>query len=223
MNSTEIITINHEDRLLENVINKLQIYMEQHDDTLYALAAKVGFAYQPFYRLINKKHMPTLGSLVMIAEHFSCTVAELIDENVFIDIDLFESTNKLTDSMAKIRVYIAYAKFLPLIHEQFFALRFSPKEQAILPNQDDQIDSAFKQVCVCYKITDIKIDGIFLVKYKNKITLLNILSISSKYVVVDFNGIETKVDKEQLTPIAQFFGYLNLSNHNELILRGVIQ
>ncbi|MCC2645852.1 MAG: hypothetical protein K0R94_1630, partial [Burkholderiales bacterium] len=59
--------LNQEVTVLDNVINKLQVYMDQNGQTLYGLASTMGFAYQPFYRLMTKKHLPTLNSLSIIA------------------------------------------------------------------------------------------------------------------------------------------------------------
>ncbi|MCC2624388.1 MAG: hypothetical protein K0R14_261 [Burkholderiales bacterium] len=208
--------------ILDNVINKLQIYMDQNKQTLYGLAAKMGFAYQPFYRLMTKKHLPTLNSLTVIASHFGCSVAELIHEDVFIDVDCYDSFADAVNmkKSPKIRAYVPYKKYSQLIYSNFFAVKGHVPWQGYEQSSTDHkaIDSKY---AIFYRVDTISIDGVFLVNYKSKDVLLEVVSVSSKYVIALLNGKETKIDVASIKPIAHFFSYLTLMKKNQPIVLGV--
>lgn len=201
--------------VLDNVINKLHIYMEQNDQTLYGLASKMGFSYQPFYRIITKKHLPTIDSLVMIANHFNCTVSELIADKVFCDINLFAKANDIIKQQIKsnIRIYIPYTQFLPLVKKEFFCLEELPEKGILGMDTSDAY--------VFYKTEVIDIDGIFLVMHQNKIRLLNVVSISSKYIVVEENKQEIKIEQCEVQALAKFFNFLTINYDS--VLAGVLK
>lgn len=161
--------------ILDNVINKLQIYMDQNKQTLYGLAAKMGFAYQPFYRLMTKKHLPTLNSLTIIASHFDCTVAELIHEDVFIDVDCFDNFADAVSAKRapKIRAYIPYDKYIQLINSNFFAVKGQVPWQSYEQTSTDHKSSDSKYA-LFYRVDTMSIDGVFLVNYKSKDVLLEV-------------------------------------------------
>lgn len=200
---------------LDNVINKLQISMDQNDQTLYGLASKMGFSYQPFYRIITKKHLPTIDSLVMIAKHFDCSVSELINEKIFCDVQLFSKVNDLIKQQLKsiIRIYVPYAEFIPLIKKEFFCLEDIPDKEIL--------NTKASNIYVFYKTNTIEMDGIFLVHYQNKIRLLNIVSVSSKYIVIEEDKQEIKIEQCAIQTIAKFFNFLMLNYDS--ILTGVLR
>ncbi|HLX52879.1 MAG TPA: hypothetical protein VKR58_03005, partial [Aquella sp.] len=176
----------------------------------------------PFYRLITKKHLPTLNSLSVIASHFDCSVSELIHDDIFIDVDYF---NNFDDAVSvvkttKIRIYIPYKDFLPLIHNNFFAI------QPIVSNQtgkqkQTEIHKAASSGAIFYRVDNISIDGIFLVNYKSKNMLIEVLSVSSKFIVAVLDGKETKIDMTDIKPIARFFSGLTLIDKNQNTIVGV--
>src|SRR6185437_1496994 len=216
--------LNQEVTILDNVINKLQVYMDQSKETLYGLASTMGFAYQPFYRLITKKHLPTLNSLSVIAAHFNCSVSELIHEDIFVDIDCFSNFDDAVAAVKtpKIRIYIPYNQFLPLIHNNFFAMKVFASDQTGKQKQTE-VQKVAGSSSIFYRVDTINIDGIFLVNYKSKNMLIEVLSISSKYIVAILDGKETKIDITGIKPIAQFFSGLTLINKNQPIIVGVIK
>lgn len=216
------ILLSQEVTVLDNVINKLQVYMDQNDQTLYGLASTMGFAYQPFYRLMTKKHLPTLNSLSVIADHFDCTVSELIHEDVFVDIDCFNNLEDATISAdsSRIRVYIPYNDFLPLMYSAFFAVKVGVSGQ-ISKQKNEKVQSIYNSSAIFHRVDSISIDGVFLVNYKSKNILLEVLSISSKYVIAILEGKETKIDTSTIKPIAQFFSYLSLVNKSQPVIIGV--
>ncbi|HMT02564.1 MAG TPA: helix-turn-helix transcriptional regulator [Burkholderiales bacterium] len=116
---------NKELTLINNIIDKLQIDMEKNNQTLYSLSTTLGFEYQPFYRLIKNKKLPTISTLAMITEHLGCSIEELISDKVYIDIHLINnlkeiSTLSSSPKKAKISLpikdtsLILIMKYLPL-------------------------------------------------------------------------------------------------------------
>lgn len=212
------IILTPEDEVMDNVVNKLRIYMEKNALTLHGLASKIGFAYQPFWRLMTKKHSPTINSLSMIVPHFDCTISELINDNVFLDVALFNNVEAFinkNDIESKIRIYIPHTQFLPLIHKQFVAIKIC------LQKHNTTSDLQPFDISVFYLVNSIDIDGVFLVNYNNENILLDVFSISTKYIWTYLNGKEVKIDKSQVVPLAKFFNYLNLLDPTKSALIGV--
>ena len=82
---------NIEEKTIDNIIEKLTVYMDRNNQTMHGLATTMGFSYQPFYRLMTKKSLPTITSLASISKYLNCTISQLTDENIFLDIKSFDS------------------------------------------------------------------------------------------------------------------------------------
>lgn len=207
----------NEEKLIDNVINKLQIHMEQNKQNLHSLAAKMGFAYQPFYRLLTKRHLPTINSLDIIAKHLNCTLGELVHEDIFTDLPSFNNINNVftEDHNSTIRMYLSCEQFAPLMNAKFFAVKFNPSSIS----ESKEVLAHYYQIFYC--IDSVNIDGIFLINYKAKNILLDVLSISSKFIVTEIKGEEVKIDVNEIKPIGKFFNYLTITEQN--ILTGAIK
>lgn len=193
---------------LNNVINKLQVYMDRNNQTLHGLASTMGFAYQPFYRLVTKKHLPTISSLGLIATHLNCSIAELTHENIFLDICSYENIlDDLTaENNSKYRIYIPYEEYIKHLRSHFFALKCQ-KVQYGKVDKEVYLDELFQ---LFFSTDDFFMDGIYLVQYHGEKVLMNVLSISSKFVVIEENNQEVKIDIESLKVIAKLFSYLEI-------------
>lgn len=204
-----------ENLLIDNIINKLQLYMTRNNQNLYSLATTLGFAYQPFYRLIKNRNLPTISSLAMIAEHLSCSIEELISDKVFLDIPViknFEQIAKLDklNKSATIRIYIPYTEYLPYVHDKFFAIKANePKLEGI-------------DHCKIYTVSQrITTDGQFIVKYQDKITNFEVISTSSKFIITELNNTEQRITHDQFVPLAKFFHSALVSDLNSSYIQGV--
>lgn len=212
---SELNTKNSPDEVaLDNAIYKLKIYMDRTKQTLHGLANTMGFAYQPFYRLMTKKHIPTISSFGIIASHLNCTISELTNDTFFLDINYFQN---ITDDLSqetenKCRVYIPHEKYKNYLHEYFFAL----STKAIKNNTTQE-----NLYYLFYLSKNINIDGTFLVKHNNKIKIINVLSVSSKFIVIEDNQQEIKIDLNEITPIAKLFSYLEINKDNDTKLFGI--
>lgn len=204
---------------LNNVINKLQIYMDRNKQTLHGLATTMGFAYQPFYRLMTKKHLPTISSFGLIASHLNCSIAELSHENVFLDINYYSDISEYLkrENSETCRIYIPYEQYRNHLNSSFFAIQSKQKniKDKCAANSHGQLYELF------YSVDNILMDGTFLAEYKDKKILINVLSISSKFIIIEENSTEVKVDIKLITPIAKFFSYLELTSHNTTKLFGI--
>lgn len=204
-------SLSPENIALNNVINKLQIYMEKNKQTLHGLATTMGFSYQPFYRLMTKKHLPTISSLSLIASHLNCSIAELTHNDVFIDISYYHtlSVNLDEESKKKCRIYIPYEQYYMYLNCHFFAIEYQNENIQYVTLAD--LDKMYQ---LFYSIDNISMDGLFLVNYNSQNVLINVMSASSKYVVVEENKKEHKIDIKLIKPIAKFFSYLELTKYN---------
>ncbi len=206
---------NKELALINNIIDKLQIDMEKNNQTLYSLSTTLGFEYQPFYRLIKNKKLPTISTLAMITEHLDCSIEELISDKVYIDIPVINNLKEistLSSSSIKAKVSLPIKDYLPYLNNEIFALKI------------EELKKLGIEYCKIYFKTDqINGDGIFIATYQKKITQLNITSISSKFLIVEFNNKEQKIPREEIQPIAKFFNEALLFKFNNNYTQGVIK
>lgn len=203
----------NETNLLDNVINKLKLSMIQNNQNLHELASSMGFSYLAVYRLFSKKHLPTINSLELIASNLNCTVSELIDNRIFLNIKCFNSINdKVKNNIPEymIRVYINYNEFSSLIANNFFAIIGYLEKTSFLRENSIFDFKSEDYYAIFYDTDKIDIDGQFLVEYNSQKLILNILSVSSKYVIVLENDVETKIDLNLIKPIAKFFNYVEI-------------
>ena len=212
---SELNTKNSPDEIaLDNAIYKLKIYMDRTKQTLHGLANTMGFAYQPFYRLMTKKHIPTISSFGIIASHLNCTISELTNDTFFLDINYFQNImdDLSQETENKCRVYIPHEKYKNYLHEYFFAL----STKAIKSNAAQE-----NLYYLFYLSSKINIDGTFLVKHNNKIKIINVVSVSSKFIVIEDNHQEIKIDLNEITPIAKLYSYLEINKNNDTKLFGI--
>jgi hypothetical protein len=206
-----------DEEALDNAIYKLKIYMDRTKQTLHGLANTMGFAYQPFYRLMTKKHIPTISSFGLIASHLNCTISELTNDTFFLDINYYQTlvADFTEESTKKCRVYIPHEKYKEFIHEHFFALSTKVFKDNAMNYWQDNLFYLF------FITKDIKIDGLFLVEYKNEVTIINVTSVSSKFIVIESDGVEQKVELKDIKPKARLFNYLEITNDNHTKIFGI--
>lgn len=206
---------NKELALINNIINKLQIDMEKSNQTLYSLSTTLGFEYQPFYRLIKNKKLPTISTLAMITEHFQCSIEELISDKVYIDIHVINNLDEistLSSNIKKAKISLPIKDYLPYIHNEIFAVKI------------EELQKLGIEYCKIYfKTEQINDDGIYITFYQNKITQLNVTSTSSKFLIVEFNNQEQRIPREEIQPIAKFFNEALLFKSNNNYTQGVIK
>jgi len=196
---------------IENIIEKLQIHMQRNNQTMHGLASSMGFDYQPFYRLMTKKSLPTISSLNHIAEKLNCSISELLADHIFIDIPSFTSIeNYLANrSAAPIRIFITKEMLQDM--DECIAIKTD------IPNKNHQLNNIEyllnTNVYQLFTVTSkINIDGFFLVKYKKQITILEVVSISSKVIMAMVDGKIVQIPTEDLEAYAKFITYIELPN-----------
>ncbi len=205
------------DSALDNIVNKLQIYLRRTNQTLYGLAASMGFQYQPLYRIITKKHIPTIVSVELIAKYFKCTVAELIQEKVFLDIECYDDFSQIfnINKVDMCRIYIPYTAYLPLIQYNFFAVKYSNISAKNASHHTYQ---------VFYSIDKLLLNGEYIVEYNGQKVIMNILGISSKEITVKTSSNqEKKIDTSLIKLIAKFFNTFEIYDGNLSVSIGVKQ
>lgn len=214
--------------LINNIINKLQIHMEKTQQTLYNLSVTLGFEYQPFYRLMKNKRLPTISSLAMITEHLQCTIEELISDKILVDINLINTlddislyntnlddstsskTNTTVSKNKAVKISIPVKDYMPYIHDNFFAIKFKNLQT-----------SGIEHWKTYFTTNTINTDGIFLVNYQDKIVEFNVISTSSKFIIIESNNQESRILQSEIKPLAKFFNNLLLFESDSYYLQGV--
>lgn len=226
MNTTNKKIESLQTRLINNIINKLNIYMQRNKQNLFSLANSFGFAYQPFYRLIKHRSVPTFPSLAMIACNLNCSLEELISDDVFIDIPVIEDISqcKSIDKCPTIRFYIPYEQYQPCIDDNFFAMR---------TNEDTLYKAEHYKIYIFTK--SFSSAGEFMVSYKSKVKQqpsvvkikhLNVVAVGSEHIYINNkeDNSEEKSSTKLYTPIAKVFSdalVVKGKSSNHHFIRGV--
>ncbi|MCX8515039.1 MAG: helix-turn-helix domain-containing protein [Burkholderiales bacterium] len=200
--------------LINNIISKLQIHMDKTEQTLYSLSATLGFEYQPFYRLMKNKKLPTISSIAMITEHLQCSIEDLISDKILVEVSLIDSIENIQtlEVTETTKVPMLIQEYLPYIHNTFVALKIEALEHL-------QIEH-YKLYC---KIDQINTDGVFIARYQGQIVEFNVISTSSTFIIVENDNNEQRIPQDQIEPIAKFFNNLLLFEAGNDYLQGVKQ
>ena len=198
--------------LINNIICKLQIHMDKTNQTLHSLANNLGFDYQPFYRLVRNKKLPTISTLAMITEHLQCSISDLISENILVDVSLINSFKEiiLPNKTNIIKIQVPIVEYTPYIHYDFYAIKLDT------PNQ-----FGVSSAKIYVTNNQINSDGIFIVKYQDKIIELNVSSVSSRFIIAEVSNKEQRILQTELQPIAKFFNDLILCEASKSYIYGV--
>lgn len=193
---------------IENVINKINIYIKKHEITLHQFANSVGHNYQTLYRLLNNHFLPSMASLQTIAKYFNCTISELTNDNIFIDIPLYENFDEFKAGNSinhNIRIYLPYQIFLPIYDREFFAIKNS-LSQVEQKYQINDLDIILNTNCcqIFYKTNQITLDGNYYVTYQSDSKMLNVLSVSRSSVIVNVKGAINHLSISEIIPIAYY-------------------
>lgn len=173
-------------KLVTYVAQKLEIYMQKNNKTIFSLAKIMNIDRQAFYRIINKKNAPTISSLFTIATKLECSIQELIDENIFVDIPIYESINLNKISQTK-RIFIPYQDYMNISSAELFGIQVA------------------RELRVYYKINNIFSDGFYILQYKSKTVEIEILSAGTKLLIASIEGKEKRINNEHVFPVAKFY------------------
>lgn len=210
-------------KAIDNVIEKLQVYMNRKDQTMHGLAHSMGFAYQPFYRLMTKKNLPTISSLDSIAQNLGCTISELTSSEVFLDVPCYDSIesyleNKTTNT---VRVYLPYEMLQSFLKEELIVLKTSLISKQLDFDLNNINYFANTNVYQLFTVSKkLSLDGFYLVKYQNKMQILETLSVSSKMITAKIKGATVQVPFAELEIFAKFISYVELPNHRQQVVYG---
>lgn len=216
-------SIDRENKALANTIEKLNFYMDKTGQTLFGLAAQMGIKYQPLYRLVYKKYLPTINSLHGIANYFNCNISELIMDEIFIDIPTFNTPAQVLSKLPSgvLRVYVPFSFREELIAKDFFALKVDDIKTDKDNTGNINIVPRNKHYQIFYWDSTVDI-GIFLVKHNDNHTILEILNKSRTHILTKDNENEKSLLISEIQSIAKFFCYVEIpySNPEQIILHG---
>lgn len=191
-----------ESELIQSIVKKINAYMEQNGQTLFNLAQTTGFAYQPLHRLMKGISVPNLSSLAMLSDYLNCSIAELISDEFFIDVDVIANIKELPDYKSKLksRIYIPYDDFMPHISRKFILLAES---------ENSTINKVF------YITNEIIGDGEFIVIYKKQHVIMNVVLSSSKFILIEKNAKEERIPVEEVQVLAKLFKHSMMYDHTK--------
>ena len=181
--------------LVDNVVNKINIYMQRNNQTLYNLASNFGFAYQPFYKLVTKRGLPNLSSLATLADCLGYTIDELVGDKVIVKIKIYNSLQDASKfcNPGSAKIYLSAAKYTSVLHDDFFAI----VERSNIPGVG---------LGKIYTLVDkFDIDSQYLAIYQDQAAILNVTGVSSKFVLAEEGDKEIKITLENLKPIGKLF------------------
>ena len=198
--------------IIDNMINKLRIYMVHNNERLLGLSILLGFTYQPFYRLMKSRKIPDSSSMAALAERLDCSIGELINDQIFLDIPVVTSAANpdISKSKEKIKLSFPIATYMPHVRRDFFAIKM---KQLQLPN--------IKYYNVYFKTDEIISDGVFIVNYQENIVELNIVSVGSKFIFVELDNEEKRIPRSDVQPLAMLFNSAIVTDANCNYIYGI--
>lgn len=170
--------------LVNNVAKKLEIYMQRNNQTIFSLAKLMNIDRQPFYRIINRKNVPTISSLFIIASNLNCSIQELISKFIFIDIPIYEDFNNKSMN-SSYRIYISCDDYLDISSYELFGIK------------------VFNELKIYYKVNNFINDGNYIVNYNSQILEMEILSAGSNLIIALIENKEQRINTQQIKPIAK--------------------
>ena len=176
----------HELDLVNNVARKLEIYIQRNNTTKFALSKLMNIDRQPFYRILNRKNVPTISSLFIIANNLSCTVQELISTYIFIDIPTYTDF-LLSEKSICHRIYLQTEDYKTIENKNLYGVITG------------------EMLRVFYKIDDFLNDGKYFVQFNNDYIDLEVLSAGSNLIIAKINNEEKRLERHYISPIAKHF------------------
>ena len=191
---------------------------------MHEMATKLGFAYQPFYRLMNKKTPPTLYSLYNIAQNLKCSIAELVDnKTIFFDVNCYQDFEFYFEKKQpnnKIRIYLPLEILDDVEYGELFTIKSEIAENKIINLINGlkyHLDLNTYQLFVSTK--KIFLDGIFLIFYDNRLQLVNVINASSTIITINYENSIRELKVQDILVYAKFISFVNISNNN--LLKGI--
>lgn len=206
---------------IDNIIKKLQVYMQRNSQSMHGLANLLGFAYQPFYRLMTKKNFPTISSLSSISKNLKCSIAELTGDEVFLDVPCYETLDNviLNDSSSMVRIYMPYELLKLIMHDQFFVVK-TYLDKTLCNINGVEYDFNTNVYQIFSKVSKIDLDGFFLVRYKGETVVLEVINVSRTVIAAKYQNKSTAVPVGELSVFGKFvcFAELKQSDLNHVSL-----
>lgn len=178
-----------EKNIIDNIANKLQIILDKDGGNILKLSKLIGVDKQPLYRIMKREHIPNIIFLLMIAKYLNCTIAELIDEAFFLDIDIcYNYDLNAQNKHEKYRIYVRDENFMSVVNNEFFGV----------------VESSF--IKVFYKTNKILNDGYYLVHDdKNRVEEINILSAGTNLIIALINNQEVRLTPDKIKVTAKLY------------------
>jgi len=186
-----------EKKIINNIANKLEIVLHQNQITTLGLSKLLDVDKQPLYRILKREHIPNILFLEMIANYLKCTILELMADEFFLDIQVYNNYDVIThDAYANYRIYVVDENFMQVVGYKFFGIL------------------AGSHIKVFYEIDTIITDGYYL--YQNGSTLeeINIISAGKNLLIALINNEEVRLEPSNITVQAKLYTTVAITQLN---------
>lgn len=198
---------------IDNVIEKLQLHIQRTKQSMHELANKLDFGYQPFFRLMTKKNLPTVSALDSIAKILNCTISELTSNNAFLDVPAYNSIDDFQKekSIGSVRVYLAKSILNQFLHDELIAIKASLATQSVAYKLNDIAYISNENLYQLFKVSnELASEKLFVVNHENQIKLMEFSTVTNEMIITIVNDAEVRIPIGDISIIAKFIGYVEL-------------
>lgn len=196
---------------IENVTKKLQIYLNENNLSVLKLSQLIGMKYQTLKRIVELEEsadsLPNISSIILLATFFKCTLAELIDNKLILNARCFESLDNYLNnkqfSILKIYIPIEQYKHQKNIKSIFVINVPSAEKNEIFVN-DIPYKSPTTSIQAFVEMNNVEYDGFYIAKINNKIKMVNVLSVSSSFIMIEEVKKINKIEKNKVEIFAKY-------------------
>lgn len=213
---------------IENVSKKLQIYLDEHNLSVLKLSQLIDVKYQTLKRIVeidNVDSLPNISSIISLARFFDCSLSELLDDKIILPIKCYSSLEAYLNQKASnvIKIYIPISQYKEYKNIKFlFAINIVDVKVT-----DKLLINGIPYICPTNNIqlfigmNNVEYDGYYIAKFNNKINIINVISVSSSFLMVEEGENINKIAKDQIEIIAKYIstGTILINSNNNLLAK----
>lgn len=193
--------IQNEHDIVQNVVNKIELFIKSNNMNLHTFANSLGFQYQPFYRLIKQKRVPNITSLVAISNHLGYAFEDLISDKIYTQLFIIEDLQKITSKpTSNYQIFLPFVLHVKYLNEKLFCII------------DKKISKEYQIKEIYYTIDKITEDGKYLILINGSIEFIQIINLNSKNITIQNEDSIKILSYDEFQPIARLVGMVAINN-----------
>jgi len=185
--------------ITNNIAKKLELKMNGESLSVLSLSKLLDVDKHALYRVFKREFMPSMSLLEKIANYLGCTESEVIDERMFLDIDVYASYEdyELKDKK-NYRIYFLENDVSRLVSINLFGI----KTQSCIQ--------------VVYLVDSIITDGYYLVpSNSSELTKINVVGVGADVVFVSQQNQDVKIPKSEIKPFASLYKEISITHNRD--------